>query len=401
MAHQLLILGNGFDLHCGLKSSYNDFFRQTILDTVGENYGLIQARPHVNGFWEGLLLKHYEVSLQSNYNWCDIETIIKESLMLICFGSKAPDFSFPHKDGIWQNALKNNETPEIQRSTIQRYLFERCKYFYNEYLREVSAEKSGTKKLAIFLNYLLLELHNFERGFCKYIKNNIINPANVNELNVDYILKAANLLAALTGSTKANYRTLDDLRCNNNAIFHSFRDILSTHVLNFNYTALPDIIKTQDICYHINVHGKLCNEQCGENCTKSSIIFGIDDKIIQSRDEYAPLRLFSKTYRKMMLEESPLGILPHAYENLLEIKFYGHSLSEADYSYFQSIFDYYNLYGNNNVSLIFCYSEGYDQTDAVYRLVNSYGRTLTNKDQGKNLIHKLLLENRLIIKKID
>lgn len=25
-AAQLLILGNGFDLHCGLKSSYKDFF---------------------------------------------------------------------------------------------------------------------------------------------------------------------------------------------------------------------------------------------------------------------------------------------------------------------------------------------------------------------------------------
>lgn len=26
MANQLIILGNGFDLTCGLKSSYNDFF---------------------------------------------------------------------------------------------------------------------------------------------------------------------------------------------------------------------------------------------------------------------------------------------------------------------------------------------------------------------------------------
>ena len=207
----------------------------------------------------------------------------------------------------------------------------------------------NTKRLAIFLNYLLRELHNFERGFCRYIKNNIINPANVNELNVDYILKAANLLAALTGSTNANYRTLDDLRCNN-AIFHSFRDLLSAHVLNFNYTALSDIVKTQDICYHINVHGKLCNEQCGETCKRSSIIFGMDDKIIQSCDESAPLRIFSKTYRKMMLEESPLAILPGANDNPFAIKFYGHSLSEADYSYFQSIFDYCNLYGNSNVS---------------------------------------------------
>ena len=36
--YQLLILGNGFDLHCGLKSSYKDFFRSEILDTIGERY---------------------------------------------------------------------------------------------------------------------------------------------------------------------------------------------------------------------------------------------------------------------------------------------------------------------------------------------------------------------------
>ena len=53
---QLLILGNGFDLHCGLKSSYKDFFRSEILDTIGERYGLQQSkRGEVFGFWENSL----------------------------------------------------------------------------------------------------------------------------------------------------------------------------------------------------------------------------------------------------------------------------------------------------------------------------------------------------------
>ena len=97
---------------------------------------------------------------------------------------------------------------------------------------------------------------------------------------------------------------------------------------------------------------------------------------------------------------APTSILPP--NNMpLTIIFYGHSLSKADYSYFQSIFDYYDIYSNNNVSLIFYYSEGYEQTDAIYELINSYGKTLSNKDQGKNLIHKLLLENRLKIEQIQ
>ncbi len=393
MAHQLLILGNGFDLHCGLKSSYNDFFRKTIIDTAGEKFGLIKKQPNVNGFWEGLLLEYYRAYGNSNEDWCAIENIILQTLISVCINI---DQNYPLS--IWSMAasqIHQDNIDKIINTPIKKYLFNYCRYYYNRLINEPESVKFN-----LFLAHLLQELHNFEKRFCKYLKDNIINPQN-KKINEGYVLNAANLIAALTGSTGANHRTMDDIFHNNNALFHSFRDLLSTHVLNFNYTALSDIVTTQDICYHINVHGKLCNEQCGENCTKSSIILGIDDKIIQSRDEYAPLRIFSKTYRKMMLEESPLGILPRAYEDLLKIKFYGHSLSEADYSYFQSIFDYYNLYGNNNVSLIFYYSEGYDQTDAIYRLVNSYGRTLTNRDQGKNLIHKLLLENRLIIKKID
>ena len=57
---QLLILGNGFDLHCGLKSSYGDFFRTVILDTICERFGRAQMKDGVSGFWEGLLLEYYK-----------------------------------------------------------------------------------------------------------------------------------------------------------------------------------------------------------------------------------------------------------------------------------------------------------------------------------------------------
>lgn len=82
----------------------------------------------------------------------------------------------------------------------------------------------------------------------------------------------------------------------------------------------------------------------------------------------------------------PIKILQNN-DNLATIKFYGHSLSKADYSYFQSIFDYYNLYGNSSVDLVFYYSKGYEQIDAIYKLINSYGQSPNNKEQGKNLIH--------------
>lgn len=182
---------------------------------------------------------------------------------------------------------------------------------------------------------------------------------------------------------------------------NEFYALRNTNIINFNYTALFDILKVESPCVYGNVHGKLCNNRCTENCTSSNIIFEIDDTFIQTQDANSDLRLFSKTYRKMLDTSAPINILPSKDNNEIEIKFYGHSLSEADYSYFQSIFDYYNLYSNDKVSLVFYYSKGYEQYEAIYKLINVYGRTLANENQGKNLMHKLLLENRLKIEEIS
>ena len=146
--------------------------------------------------------------------------------------------------------------------------------------------------------------------------------------------------------------------------------------------------------------GKMCNNKCEKDCKASDVIFGIDDNLIQTQGASSELRLFSKTYRKMFIYGDPIIILPPNDNNPIKIKFYGHSLSEADYSYFQSIFDYYDLYGNSNVSLTFYYSNGFENHDAVYKLISAYGKSLTNKEQGKNLLHKLLLENRLHIQEV-
>lgn len=418
---QLLILGNGFDLHCGLKSSYRDFFRSAILYTSTENFGIQQLQPGVSGFWEGLLLEYYKLNSKTDYNWCDIELIIKDTLLLLVFADNE----------VWKTAYdsivtsnKIDFTNISVRNPISKYFYEYCIQFYKHIIvRLGSKHLSDADKLKFLVYQLLKELHNFEKRFCKYIKNNIVNPDNGKQLNTKYIVNAVNLLAKLTGFSSADYKDIDNIleadiaehfeyeQTQSNTInlvvkdkkhlTKDFNNLKSTNILNFNYTALFDILGVESPCAYSNVHGKLCNANCSAGCSNSSVIFGIDNALIQSLYENSDLRLFSKTYRKMLDTSAPISILPQNDNTRLEIKFYGHSLSEADYSYFQSIFDYYDLYSNNNVSLIFYYSEGYEQNDAIYRLINSYGRTLMNQEQGKNLIHKLLLENRLKIVEVS
>lgn len=415
--NQLLILGNGFDLHCGLKSSYKDFFRNAILDTPDENFDVIQKKTSATGFWEGLLFEYYRQLGGDNYNWCDIETIIKNTLWYIYYGDneKATEI---HK-GLWRKALNSmiigrnpNEVINSVESPINRYIFTYC---FDCFYKMSTEQYADYIKLNLLIQNILQELHSFEKRFCEYLKGCIFSKENV--LNENYIINAFNLLARLTGFSARNYRVIEDIIYVDdkqvwekispyqsigtwkevNILTQDFINLKNTNILSFNYTALFDVLDVECPCVYNNVHGKLCNKCCMEECKGSSVIFGVDDTLIQSLDANSGLRLFSKTYRKMLDTSTPISILPHNNARPLEIKFYGHSLSEADYSYFQSIFDYYDIYKNNNVSLTFYYSKGYEQTDEVYRLINSYGKTLTNENQGKNLIHKLLLENRLKI----
>lgn len=406
MTSKLLILGNGFDLQCGLQSRYQEFFNQEIIDKSTEGFGIIQLKSGVSGFWEKLLLEYRKVNGDKDYKWCSVEDIIKNTLWCIYYGENKQRIDI--NNGFGMQAIERERINSITKydfedisDQIEKYIFSYCFNFFDR-LDVEQKNKSDIEKLTLLLEHLLRELHSFERRFCQYLKK---------QINDSYILNAVSLFARLTGilgPLRGRYNSISeifterenrgDARCEK-VLIGAFNNLESTYVLSFNYTALFDLLKVVSPCNYVNVHGKLCREGCHEGCSSSSIIFGIDDKLIQAQSNYDGMRLFSKTYRKISAMSIPERVLPKNDEPV-EIIFYGHSLSEADYSYFQSIFDYYNLYDNNGVNLFFCYSGRHNPIDAVYRLINEYGKTLTNKDQGKNLMHKLLLENRIQISEI-
>ena len=131
---QLLILGNGFDLQCGLHSSYKDFFRQTILDTTAESFGLCQMQAGVSGFWEELLFGYYTINKKDDYSWCVVETIIQDTLWTICFGKYKSEVNLMH--GLWNeaiNCLWGKQDPEgwaKNLTPIDKYIFMYCYGFF-------------------------------------------------------------------------------------------------------------------------------------------------------------------------------------------------------------------------------------------------------------------------------
>ncbi|WP_240336569.1 AbiH family protein, partial [Lactococcus lactis] len=181
-----------------------------------------------------------------------------------------------------------------------------------------------------------------------------------------------------------------------------------TICLSFNYTKLMKNLNVR------NIHGDL---------EKGNIIFGIDyDKLNKNfesnggnsnnnkagNDEYkfnkAPFE-FSKSYRVL---ENGLTSTFDISSDIDIIKIYGHGLGKADYSYYQSIFDSVDLYhGKTKVMFFWSDYEGKEKEQihkdfvkGVTNLIEEYGTTFTNKDHGRNLFTKLLLENRLTIQEI-
>lgn len=378
--HQLLILGNGFDLECGLNSSFRDFFST-------EREPLIPPRfLHEDAYYDtwkeyasnsNLTLWDFILKGQKKGNWCDIEAAILKQVLNInetLLALTSIDKFRSTKD----NQLNHYDIDYLSRFGL---LYDIHAYIRLRHDRTIFSSK---KTLSIFM---LNQLNKLESAFAEYLREQAsrkpLPESGTNEHQV---------ASSYEDAVKNKLHTLLSFRIQEDKYRSQTYSILS-----FNYTGPFDISSIeigQPVAY-TNIHG-LCRE--GEE-----IIFGIDgkDNLV---DEIA--RPFTKTYRLLSLGG------PNARDVVRSdtrcIKFYGHSLSDADYSYFQAIFDAVHLY-SSDVSLVFFY-RCFDEKDPLFHrnemmnkvinLLTAYGATLENRDHGKNLIHKLLLEGRLSVEEI-
>ena len=254
------------------------------------------------------------------------------------------------------------------------------------------------------MKVMMQELHRLEAAFSSYMKNEA-------ESNENYRSRACHLLEQLMNDQLNNYNSLltnNTYKIGGDISFGgSFNNV---RILDFNYTnPITDIKPAPTLSnIHGNIHG-------------GDIIFGIDSNSVDTDDSnYPGLVKFTKTYRLMALGKGNKTKLVHPHvsgqpgSETSIIKFFGHSLGDPDYSYFQAIFDEVDLYGSDT-RLVFYYNQKRlnenkddkksknatsenaqeEMFEKVNRLITTYGQTLDNKDHGRNLMHKLLLENRL------
>jgi len=385
----LYIIGNGFDLYLKLKTSYDNFFEAKLENNNNNEYSIIKEN----------MQKYIEKKAKGLFDGAELSKVIN--------GTKLPElqnnsifllYLLLEKDNeieYWYDVEKKifpcvKEFEKLSELNDESFLKE-FRYFTYEYLKDFRPNEEIIRKIILRkciqqkkycddYNYLV-ELNKFEKEFGDYIK----------EINEKVFTEDVNGFR--------DNKFIDKIH----KVFQEDKNETNI-VINFNYTTY---LKEMDyISEMTNVHGTFENP-----------IFGIDNTEIGNDREFYHLTKTSRVLFNNTIKEE--FKLPNKIE-ISKICFFGHSLARADYSYFQSIFDYYDIY-NSEVKLEFKYynyikdkkeltdEEKEERKDevklnmhkSVIELMNDYGNTASNKSRGKNLLHKLILENRIKIVEVE
>ena len=199
--HQLLIIGNGFDLECGLRSRFIDFFSSRIKtpqreSTVDDNDIARTPEELVSEFptiWDLILRDRQDA------NWFDIEKTIE-----MWVSGNTPEVT---KISYWGNPgpyYRPDEDHEIIASYCQKRL------------SKIDEWISTDSVLALFTD----DLHLLEQQFASYLRQQTYSSEPVCEQKANYYQTAPRNLQTLLSENLPS----------------TPEHLLSYSVLSFNYT---------------------------------------------------------------------------------------------------------------------------------------------------------------------
>lgn len=414
----LLLVGNGLDVRNELKSSYGNYFDyiEVINDdakSISVDYDLLKndsgyiEDKFLNDFKEyyyplNIWMSDYDNNDSENEFMGKVENLLKKS-----------DFNF------WMLPLIMKEDIDSNWSSIEKSIEDNLKEFEESLYNDVMDFKKSIQYNCFFKDpdtfnkfdfnfFMMISIYLYKNGmykdgmykddywmddFKKDIKEFNLSTFLYDEL---YKLEKSFKKYLLHETEKNNYKE------NVTKDLIDLCDMEPTNILNFNYTDYSKYLEdssvnTKNINEIVNIHGSIRKDD--------HIIFGIDCLAEKSNDSFKiDIPMFTKTFRIMGRNNIKINNMINGCH---KIKIFGHSLDRADYSYFQSIFDMLDIY-NSDVTLEFYYSmhgkktekelENYNKSK-VFKLMSDYGNKMSNSAHGSNLLHKMLLEGRLQVKK--
>ena len=304
MANTLLVLGNGFDLACGLKSSFVQYLNSSYyanyrskceeaynyVDINGRRYS--STPPDIDKlycifetitFWDLYFALPHICKLNDIDLWSDFEQ--KLSDFVRAMQNRTGAFK-EIIDVIWSDILNYGKDPNrVYNLILKLYLDWKVKNFWTTPELRKSIDK-----------VLFSELKIYELLFGSYIENQQNGHA-------DYSSHADILVKNLVGKG------------------HEL-----VYLNTFNYSNLTSIVPTKCSIWHVNG-------------TTECPIFGIDvPTAVPTRDSAYK---YTKTYRRLELTEREICFPKN--KDFSRIVVYGHSLNQQDYGYFYALFNRLNF----------------------------------------------------------
>jgi len=321
----LIAIGNGFDLNCGLKSSFYDYICQSMsgfndvekvcrlifvnkLDVFFDSIKSATKNNKSCSAWDILFFVFYLEKPDEKYLWCNVEDDIRKSLF-----ENLNNFSWNHVyEQIHSNLILFNESGLLAYFMIARYGF-----------NSTTSEKD-------FYGILLEELHLFEKNFSKYLNSQISNTNAYSE--------KCNKLFEKIGGNNTN-----------------------TKLISFNYTYSPPLVETT------YVHGSLHDD---------NIIIGIN---LSDKVDYDIRNSFSKDIRRTEIDSNHFIDDTGSHDQAFNVTFYGLSLDKEDYDYLFLVLDFIGFLTLNQSHIIFSYSLYDDKTSkAILDEVKNRAKCLIN-----------------------
>ncbi len=379
-----LVVGNGFDLYCGLKTKYSDYFSYNSFknNLIDEWIDKDQSQLFVKYISSP---KDSEIRSRIQKAFAELDQV------------NAWDVAFTISSRLWLNE-NGKSWHEIESTMLMwlqkeededgmRYL-ESFKVVYHALNQEEELyrltdelaflaalifkkhEEKPFSSIESFYAFLLDELILFERDFGKYINHQQFDDSgknfNIITFNADYERACNEALQKLCPKD----------------------GLIAIDTFNFG-TMRPQCF--ENLLHHIN--GNTTNP-----------IFGIDSKGISVSD---PEYIFTKTYRRMGLDTQIETYDERgSFENVIV---FGHSLCESDYSYFFPVLDQLRMLDFTATSkIIFAFSI-YDEKHAeeirskllksVAKLFESYAESKHTNDSSR-LLDSLTTQGRVLMYKI-
>ncbi|USS85742.1 bacteriophage abortive infection AbiH family protein [Fructilactobacillus myrtifloralis] len=432
----LLVIGNGFDLKCKLETRFSDYFDSLGNDEIFTNLKNIESSNSfslviLNKLTNKINIEMYRKNFKKGRDlfidgerkrmFSDALRIFDEYEKINSISNNLLEdklsffdlyFKYIKVDNIGKNwsDVEQRISDLITNGTFNRVynLIDKIKeskqYIINEEtpgeLSEDAPEDEFIAQVSDFDKLIDMSVHKDIQLLCVFFLINIFEyqiESHTPNYFINFMVNQLNKFEDNLGKYIEKKSERNDYLVNSQNLLKSFGIANNYNVLNFNYTD-PFSSKDRHVETVSNIHGNTDNP-----------IVGVDASIIEkanNNNESLIFNQFTKTYQIMSNTEKHKKVLPNL-KSIDTIYFYGHSLAEADYSYFQSIFDYYDLYGSQ-INLVFYYSV-YNSNkkeqivnqniNNVWNLINEYGESMENA-KGKNLLHKLNLENRIKIKAV-